>query len=77
MIAEKSMQAQFLIPMAVSIAFGVLFGTLFILGFYPAAILFGNDLKRVASYFWKGRLPEEKEVETVLKNHKNIQEKQF
>ena len=34
MIAEKSMQAQFLIPMATSIAFGVLFGTIFILFFY-------------------------------------------
>jgi hypothetical protein len=71
------MQAQFLIPMAVSIAFGVLFGTLFILAFYPAAILFGNDLKRITSYFWKGKLPKEEEVETIIKNHKQIQEKQF
>ena len=77
LIAEKSMQAQFLIPMAVSIAFGVLFGTLFILAFYPAAILFGNDLKRITSYFWKGKLPKEEEVETIIKNHKQIQEKQF
>jgi len=45
-ISEKSMQAQFLIPMAVSIAFGVLFGTLFILFFYPSAILFWNGVKR-------------------------------
>ncbi|MEJ6616963.1 MAG: efflux RND transporter permease subunit, partial [Crocinitomicaceae bacterium] len=35
-ISETSMQAQFLIPMAVSIAFGVLFGTIFILFFYPS-----------------------------------------
>lgn len=41
-ITETSMQAQFLIPVAVSIAFGVLFGTLFILIFYPSAILFWN-----------------------------------
>ena len=33
MISETSMQAQFLIPMATSIAFGVLFGTVFILFF--------------------------------------------
>ena len=39
-ILETSMQAQFLIPVAVSIAFGVLFGTVFILVFYPSAILF-------------------------------------
>ena len=42
MIAETSMQAQFLIPMASSIAFGVLFGTIFILFFYPSAIMFWN-----------------------------------
>ncbi|MCR9173698.1 MAG: efflux RND transporter permease subunit [bacterium] len=41
-MSETSMQAQFLIPVAVSIAFGVLFGTIFILVFYPAAILFWN-----------------------------------
>ena len=45
-ISETSMQAQFLIPMAASIAFGVLFGTIFILFFYPAAILFWNGVRR-------------------------------
>lgn len=44
-ISETSMQAQFLIPVAVSIAFGVLFGTLFILIFYPSAILFWNGVR--------------------------------
>jgi multidrug efflux pump subunit AcrB len=75
LIAEESMQAQFLIPMAVSIAFGVLFGTLFILAFFPAAILFGNDFKRFTKWIWEGKTPEETEVETVLFKHKEIQEK--
>lgn len=44
-ITETSMQAQFLIPVAASIAFGVLFGTVFILLFYPAAILFWNAVR--------------------------------
>lgn len=44
-MSETSMQAQFLIPVAVSIAFGVLFGTIFILVFYPAAILFWNAVR--------------------------------
>jgi predicted RND superfamily exporter protein len=44
-MSETSMQAQFLIPVAVSIAFGVLFGTIFILVFYPAAILFWNAIR--------------------------------
>ncbi|MEX2483385.1 MAG: efflux RND transporter permease subunit [Brumimicrobium sp.] len=77
LIAEKSMQAQFLIPMAVSIAFGVLFGTLFVLGFFPAAILFGNDIKRFFSYFWNGKIPSNEEVETANKNLKNIEEKKL
>lgn len=77
LIAEKSMQAQFLIPMAVSIAFGVLFGTLFILAFFPAAILFGNDLKRLAKYIWTGKKPAVEEIETILLNEKAIAEKSF
>ena len=77
LIAEKSMQAQFLIPMAVSIAFGVLFGTLFILGFFPAAILFGNDVKRFFAWFWKGKKPTHLEVESVLKTQQRVNEKAF
>jgi multidrug efflux pump subunit AcrB len=75
LIAETSMQAQFLIPMAVSIAFGVLFGTLFILAFFPAAILFGNDVKKFFAWAWKGKVPPTKEIETALLNQKEIDEK--
>ncbi|MEX1000488.1 MAG: efflux RND transporter permease subunit [Crocinitomicaceae bacterium] len=46
LILETSFQAQFLIPMAVSIAFGLLFGTVFILFFFPAIILVHNDMRR-------------------------------
>lgn len=46
LILETSFQAQFLIPMAVSIAFGLLFGTVFILLFFPAVILVHNDFRR-------------------------------
>ncbi|NQU33865.1 MAG: efflux RND transporter permease subunit, partial [Bacteroidetes bacterium] len=48
-ILEKSFQAQFLIPLAVSLAYGVLIGTGFILVFFPVLILILNDFKR----FWK------------------------
>lgn len=61
-ISEKSMQAQFLIPMAVSIAFGVLFGTMFILFFYPSAILFWNGVKRNYRFILKG----ERNVDPLL-----------
>lgn len=75
LIAEQSVQAKFLVPMATSIAFGVLFGTLFILAFFPAAILFGNDVKRLFLYIWNGDLPSHEAVETALKNQKEISEK--
>jgi multidrug efflux pump subunit AcrB len=75
LIAEKSMQAQFLIPMAVSIAFGVLFGTLFILAFFPAAILFGNDVKKFFAWIWHGKVPKTSEIETALIKQREIDEK--
>ncbi len=45
LILEKSFQAQFLIPMAISVAYGVMFGTLIILLFFPIFILAFNDIK--------------------------------
>lgn len=45
LILEKSFQAQFLIPMGISLAYGVLFGTGFILLFFPSLILVLNDVK--------------------------------
>ena len=74
-ISEKSMQAQFLIPMAVSIAFGVLFGTLFILFFYPSAILFWNEAKRLFRWIGTGeRNVDPRLVETPVKLENNKHE---
>lgn len=66
MIAETSMQAQFLIPMASSIAFGVLFGTVFILFFYPSAILFWNGFGRTRNLIWRGEKVSELDVEPII-----------
>ena len=74
LIAEKSMQAQFLIPMATSIAFGVLFGTIFILFFYPAAILFWNDRARLTKMIWRWEKVSELEVEPAIILQKKINE---
>jgi len=71
-ISEKSMQAQFLIPMAVSIAFGILFGTIFILLFYPAAILFWNGTRRTFRRIFTGEKNiDPRKVEPVLKLAEN------
>ncbi len=42
-LLEQSVQAQFLIPMVVSLSFGVLFATTVTLIFVPALYLFGNN----------------------------------
>ncbi len=46
MIFEKSVQAQFLIPMAISLGFGVLFATFITLIFVPSAYLILEDIKK-------------------------------
>jgi len=49
-ILEASFQAQFLKPMAITLAYGVLVGTGFILMFFPVLILLKNDMKLGITY---------------------------
>jgi len=49
---EKSLQAQFLIPMAISLSFGILFATLITLLLVPSIYLFLEDLKRTCRMTW-------------------------
>lgn len=51
MIVEPSVQARFLIPMAISLGFGVLFATLVLLVLVPAVYLIVEDLKGLKR-FW-------------------------
>ncbi len=44
MLAETSLQAQFLIPMAISLGFGILFAGFMILAFVPALVMVGEDV---------------------------------
>jgi multidrug efflux pump subunit AcrB len=48
MLLEKSLQAQFLIPMAVSLGFGVLFATIVTLLLIPCGYMVLEDLQRLA-----------------------------
>lgn len=52
MIMEKSIQARMMIPMAISLGFGVLFATLITLGLVPALYLIVEDLARLPKR-WK------------------------
>ena len=66
LILEPSFQAQFLVPMAISVAYGVLFGTIFILLFFPLLILLFNDVRKTFKWFWEGRKPMQYDVEPTL-----------
>jgi multidrug efflux pump subunit AcrB len=49
MMLERSLQAQFLIPMAISLAFGVLFATMITLFLVPSLYMILEDIKNKIS----------------------------
>jgi len=63
LIFERSFQAQFLIPMAVSISYGLAMATLLNLFVTPCFYLALNDAKRVARWLWCRRWPTAEDVE--------------
>jgi len=54
LILEKSFQAQFLIPMAISVAYGLLIGTFILLVLIPALLMISNRIKRTAMSLYEG-----------------------
>ncbi len=52
MLAEQSLQAQFLIPMAVSLAFGILFATVITLVLLPSLYIILNDVTRGTTFLF-------------------------
>ena len=72
LIFEKSFQAQMLIPMAISLAYGVFIGTAFILMFFPVLILCLNDIKVMIKYLWTGEKPISEDVEVAIINSKRV-----
>ena len=76
LLAETSVQAQILIPMAVSMAYGVLIGTFIILLFFPVLIIAFNDVRVYFKWLWTGQRPEPREVERVIiDDGKQLEEK--
>ncbi|RLD23637.1 MAG: AcrB/AcrD/AcrF family protein [Bacteroidetes bacterium] len=72
LILETSFHAQFLIPMATSVAYGVLFGTFFILLFFPVTVLIMNDIRRFFYWLWNGEKCERIDVEPAIQRKKKI-----
>lgn len=56
---EKSLQAQFLIPMAISLSFGILFATFITLLLVPAIYIILEDAKRALGALWRWLLGKE------------------
>jgi len=69
-VLEKSFQAQFLKPMAISLAYGVMIGTAFLLILFPALILTLNDIKYNFRKFLSGKKIERESVERAIINSK-------
>ncbi len=69
-LIEKSRQAQFLIPMAVSVAFGLLFGTFILLLILPAGLLVLNRVRMVWAGFFTSELLTPESVEPAVKELK-------
>ena len=53
LLLEKSTTAQFLIPMAISLGFGILFATAITLVLVPVNIIIGNDIGQLARQVWR------------------------
>jgi multidrug efflux pump subunit AcrB len=71
LIFEKSLQAQFLIPMAISIAYGIGIATVLTLFMLPMMLSLGNQIKIYAYWFWEGKRPSAEEVERAYKELQN------
>ncbi len=71
LLGERSLQAQFLIPMASSVAFGLLVVTFIILGLLPVLLIFVNRVKVYTVYVWEGVKPGLETVEPAYAGRKS------
>jgi multidrug efflux pump subunit AcrB len=76
LILETSRQAQFLIPMAVSVAYGLLFGTLVLLLILPASFLVLNTVRIKYALWFKGQRLSPEEVEPAVVEVQTLKELQ-
>lgn len=67
LLFEKSLQAQFLIPMAISVSYGLLAVTVANLLLLPVFLIIANRFKVYASWMWKGVRPSNESVESAIR----------
>ena len=66
LIFETSRQAQFLIPMAISIAYGIGLATVLTLVMLPLMLKLSNDIKVLWQWYTTGKKPNSEEVEGAV-----------
>ncbi|MFD2822034.1 efflux RND transporter permease subunit [Lacinutrix iliipiscaria] len=67
LLLEKSRQAQFLKPMAISISFGIAYATILTLLVLPLFLSFSNNIKKNAKWLYTGENVTKEEVERAIK----------
>ena len=70
LMLERSLQAQFLIPMAISIAYGIAIATVLTLFLLPILLATVNGLKVSVQQLTTGKRPKREEVERAIKELK-------
>jgi len=66
LIFEKSFSAQFLIPMAISVAYGIAYATFMTLFLLPLLLAVKNTFKVGIKWLWTGRKPTRESVERSI-----------
>ena len=74
LIFETSFQAQFLIPMAISIAYGIGIATFLTLYLLPLMLYLSNDIKYLWSWFYNGKRPKRHELEGAYREKENLKD---
>jgi len=73
LLFEKSLQAQFLKPMAISVSFGLLAITAIILVLLPVLMMFVNRVKVNAAWLWNGVKPSYDSVEPAIRTERGYE----
>ena len=74
LLLEKSRQAQFLKPMAISISFGIAYATILTLLVLPLFLSFSNSIKQNAKWLWTNKSVTKEEVERAIKEQNEADE---
>ncbi|WP_417860126.1 efflux RND transporter permease subunit [Winogradskyella sediminis] len=74
LLLEKSRQAQFLKPMAISISFGIAYATILTLLVLPLFLSFSNTIKTISKWLVTGNKVTKEEVERAIKEQNEANE---